>query len=89
MTSNLSIKEKEFRIVAFATIIGTIILSLFFLKDYLTPANDEKYNLPLSIAFFAQTCIAILGLVKRRRSLVFLTFSSYLFLILIYVWILN
>ena len=74
--------------VALATIIGTFLLSLFFIKEYLTQANGGEYNLPLSIVFLAQTCIAILGLVKGKRSWVFITLGTFLFLIVIYVTVL-
>ena len=85
MISNLSRKEMEFRIIAFVTIVGTALLSLIFFKDYLTQTNGTSYSLPLSVAFFMQSCIAVLGLILDKRFLVFLTFSSYSFLVLIYV----
>ena len=88
MISDLNRKDREFRIIAIAAIIGTAILSLFFLKDFVTPNNGvnlTKYSLPLSIVFFVQTCIVTLGLIKGLRSLVFLTISSYFLLIIIMV----
>ena len=88
MITSLNRKDKEFKFLAIVTIIGAAILSLLFLKDYLTQANGHsvlKYSLLLSTAFFGITCIAILGLKKGLRSLVFLALSSYLLLIIIIV----
>jgi hypothetical protein len=89
MLTNYTKGAKEIKIAGVVTIIATSLLSLFFLMQFLNAKNagDEyaHYNLPFSIAFFAQMCIAVLGLIKRKKFLVFITISSYLFLVILYI----